>query len=65
MRTKITIIIPNFNKSQYLKECIGSVKQQTCQDFECIVVDDGSTDGSKQLIEQECANDSRFRLFFN
>ena len=42
----ISIIIPVYNVSQYLNECIQSVVNQSYNDFECILIDDGSTDES-------------------
>ena len=63
--SKITVIITNFNKREYIGECIKSVKDQTLSDFKCIIVDDGSIDGSKEVIEQMIADDNRFSAFFN
>ena len=48
---KVSVIIPNYNYSQYLGEAIDSVLAQTVTDIEIIVVDDGSTDGSKELLD--------------
>lgn len=49
---KVSIIIPIYNSKDYLGECLESVFAQTIQDFELIVVDDGSTDGSREVAEQ-------------
>jgi glycosyltransferase involved in cell wall biosynthesis len=48
---KISVIIPTYNHSQYLKRAIDSVLNQTYEDFEIIVVDDGSTDNTRGLID--------------
>ncbi len=48
---KVSVIIPNYNYSQYLGEAIDSVLAQTVTDIEIIVVDDGSTDGSKEVLD--------------
>lgn len=48
---KLSIITVNYNNKSGLERTIQSVLSQTCQDFEWIVIDGGSTDGSKQLIE--------------
>ena len=48
----ISVIIPNYNHAPYLKERIDSVLNQTYQDFEVIILDDKSTDNSKDVIEQ-------------
>ena len=57
-----SVIIPTFNREVKLKRAIESCLQQTKQDFEVIVVDDGSTDGTRQYIES--INDSRVKYFF-
>src|SRR5690606_12329869 len=48
---KISVIIPNYNHSTYLTQRIDSVLAQTYQDFEVIILDDCSTDSSKQIID--------------
>lgn len=48
---KVTVITINYNNLQGLKRTIPSVLSQTCNDFEFIVIDGGSTDGSKEYIE--------------
>lgn len=65
MQNNITIIVPNYNKSLYITECIQSIKQQSFQNFNCIIVDDGSTDNSIEIIQQLIKNDNRFQLFCN
>ena len=57
----ISIIVPIYNDESYLKECLESIKQQTYPHFECIMVNDGSTDSSVRIAE-EYLSDSRFRL---
>jgi len=49
---KVSVIIPNYNHSTYLKQRIDSVLHQTYNDIEVIVLDDSSTDSSKEIIEQ-------------
>ena len=49
---EISVIIPVYNTSAYLQECVDSVLAQTFQDFEVIIVDDCSTDGSWELVNR-------------
>jgi len=48
----ISIITPSFNQAQWLEDCIKSVINQTYKNFEYIIIDGGSTDGSKEIIEK-------------
>ena len=58
----ISIIIPIFNAKRHLEKCLKSICSQTYTDFECILVDDGSTDGSGELCDQWAKKESRFRV---
>jgi len=58
---QFTIVIPTFNRAEMLPATLSSVQMQCFTDWECIVVDDGSTDSSAQIIEQMCKKDGRFR----
>jgi len=60
---KISIVIPVYNAQKFLVETLDSVKNQTFTDFECVIVNDGSTDKSLEIIESYIKNDSRFRVF--
>lgn len=59
---KISVIIPVYNTEQYLRRCLESVVNQTMQDIEIICVDDGSTDGSPQILEEYRLRDSRVKV---
>lgn len=58
----LTFLISFFNSARFLTQCIHSLKAQTVTDFECILVDDGSTDGGREIAESEIAGDACFSL---
>ena len=58
----ISVIVPVYNVEEYLEECLESICKQTYTDIEVILVNDGSTDGSKEICERYCQKDSRFKL---
>ena len=59
---KISVIIPVYNASRYLRQCLDSVLEQTLRNIEVICVDDGSTDDSLTIIREYCQNDSRINV---
>jgi glycosyltransferase involved in cell wall biosynthesis len=59
----VSVIIPNYNHARFLSERIESVLQQSFTDFECIVLDDGSTDNSRGIIEGYAARDARIKFY--
>lgn len=52
MRMKFSIIIPIYNKKRFVHKCLDSVLQQVEDDWECICIDDGSTDGSSEIVDR-------------
>ena len=56
----VSVIIPCFNQAQYIEEALVSVQNQTHTNWECIIVDDGSTDNSKDIAKKWCDEDQRF-----
>lgn len=61
--TKISTIVPVFNTENYLSNTLTSILNQTFCDFEVILIDDGSTDGSGNLCEEWAKRDSRIKVF--
>ena len=59
----ISVIIPVYNVKTYLAECIESVIQQTYQNLEILLVDDGSTDGSADICDEFGRKDTRVKVF--
>lgn len=57
---RVSVVIPLFNGEEYIKETLESVQRQTFEDFEVIVVDDGSTDRSREIVKS--VSDARIRL---
>lgn len=60
---EISVIIPIYNKEEYVASCIESLLKQDFDSFEMVVVDDGSTDRSGELCDQMAEQDSRIRVF--
>ncbi len=58
-----SILIPVFNVEIYLPKCLSSITQQTCIDFEVIIIDDGSKDKSLEICKNFAFNDKRFKIF--
>lgn len=59
----VSIVIPVYNSGNFLHTCLQSVHDQTFIDWECILVDDGSTDGSGMLCDEWVGRDPRFTVF--
>lgn len=59
---KVSVIIPSYNLGKYLGETLTSVLAQTFGDWECLIVENGSTDDSVSVASTFCAKDARFRL---
>ena len=60
----VSIVIPTFNYGNFLPDTLKSIKNQTFENWECIVVDDGSTDDTKTVINRFISDDGRFKYFF-
>lgn len=59
---KISVIVPVYNTARYLARCLDSIAAQTFPDWECICVDDGSTDESGAMLDAYARRDARFRV---
>ena len=60
-----SIVMPTYNVEKYLGACLHSVLKQTFQDFELIIVDDCSTDGSQIILTEYAEKDPRIKLYLN
>lgn len=63
-KSLVSVIIPCYNMEKYVIESLTSVKGQTYDNWECIIVDDGSKDGSAKSIKGFIAGDSRFKYIY-
>ena len=61
----VSVIIPNYNHALYLQVRLDSVFNQTYQDFEVIILDDCSTDNSREIIEKYANNPKTSHIIFN
>lgn len=59
----ISIIVPTYNVCKWLKRCVDSILSQRYRDFELLLIDDGSTDGSGEICDEYAEKDSRIRVF--
>lgn len=59
----ISVFIPVYNGEKYLERTLQSIQQQTYANFEILLVDDSSTDGSLEILNQFAEKDARFKVF--
>lgn len=64
-QARVTVLMPTYNAERYLDESIGSLQAQTFKDWELLAIDDGSTDGSLQVLERLAATDARIHVLRN
>lgn len=62
---KISFVLPTHNRLEWVGECLQSLMEQTERDIEIIVVNDASTDGTKEFLEEWAVKDSRVRVIHN
>jgi glycosyltransferase involved in cell wall biosynthesis len=65
MKPIVSVCIPTYNGSQFLRECIESILAQTFSNFELLVVDDRSSDNTFEIVEEYAARDSRIEVMRN
>lgn len=63
MGPDITVLLPVYNSNTFIAEAVESVLDQTYSNFELLIIDDGSTDGTGKILQRLAAKDSRIRLF--
>lgn len=59
----ISVIVPIYNMEKLMRKCLDSILAQTFQDYECLLIDDGSKDGSPAICDEYAAKDPRFKAF--
>ncbi|VKH92037.1 putative glycosyltransferase [Streptococcus pneumoniae] len=59
----ISIIVPIYNVENYLRQCLDSIVAQTYQNFECLLINDGSPDNSADICREYVTKDTRFHYF--
>lgn len=62
---RVSVIVPNYNHAKYLKQRIDSILNQTCQDFELIILDDCSTDDSRTIIDEYVTRFPDIKSYYN
>ena len=65
MNNKFIIVVPLYNAKKWLGKCLKSIALQTYKNFECIVIDDKSTDGSHEVANKLIGSDERFKVIRN
>ncbi|MBK5208346.1 MAG: glycosyltransferase family 2 protein [Flavobacteriaceae bacterium] len=63
MNPKVSIIMATYNRSEYILESIRSIQKQTFKDWECLIIDDGSTDNTMGVLAPVLEQDVRFKYF--
>lgn len=61
---KVSVVVAVYNAEKYLSQCLESILGQTLRNIEVLCVNDGSTDGSAEILERFAANDNRVQVFY-
>ena len=59
----ISIIVPIYNMEKLMRKCLDSILAQTFTDFECLLIDDGSTDDSPAICDEYAQKDARIKVY--
>ena len=59
---KVSVIVPVYNGEAYIRQCVESILDQSLREVQVICVDDGSTDGTVQVLEELCKKDDRLQI---
>lgn len=61
----VSVVIPTYNRASIIVKTLESIKKQTLNDWECLVVDDGSSDNTQEVVEEYARKDARFHFLRN
>jgi glycosyltransferase involved in cell wall biosynthesis len=64
MAPLVSFILPCFNRAIYLEKCVASILNQTLSDLECLIIDDGSTDNTREISQKLINQDARVKYFY-
>ncbi|KAI9130575.1 glycosyltransferase family 2 protein [Acaryochloris sp. CCMEE 5410] len=62
MKPKVSVIVPAYNISKYILDALNSIKEQTYQNYEALIIDDGSLDETPSIVEEFCKANQQFKL---
>ena len=62
MKKMLTVFTPAYNRAYTIHKCYESLKRQTCKDFEWLIIDDGSTDNTKELVDKWMKEKNDFKI---
>ena len=60
----VSVVVPAYNYGHFLGETLSDLQKQTYEHWECIIVDDGSTDNTRDVAKEWCLKDKRYRYIF-
>lgn len=60
----VTIIVPTYNYAHFISDMLANIQAQTYKNWECIVVDDGSVDNTREMVKGFTAMDNRIKYFY-